>query len=177
VLRILRVFKLARHNTGLQVLVKTGMAARHELGQVLFCFSISVVLFAAVVFYTEEHVTVPYDKPFTSIPHSMWWAIITLCTVGYGDMSPITPLGRLLGCMCCVCGVVMVALPISVISSTFQDKYEEHLETQKIQEAKRHRENEKFRSLRQQQYADSVRNVLQSYLPTPKTWMSPFSKK
>lgn len=66
-LRILRVFKLARHNTGLQVLVKTGMAARHELGQVLFCFSISVVLFAAVVFYTEEHVTVPYDKPFTSV--------------------------------------------------------------------------------------------------------------
>ena len=102
---------------------------------------------------------------FFQIPHSMWWAIITLCTVGYGDMSPITPLGRLLGplsenvwgcpskrilnfddpgCMCCVCGVVMVALPISVISSTFQDKYEEHLETQKIQEAKRHRENEVF---------------------------------
>ena len=100
---------------------------------------------------------------FFQIPHSMWWAIITLCTVGYGDMSPITPLGRLLGalsenmwgcpskrilnfhgpgCMCCVCGVVMVALPISVISSTFQDKYEEHLETKKIQEAKRHRENE-----------------------------------
>ena len=47
----------------------SAMAARNELGQVTFCFSISVVLFAAIIFYTEEHVDVPYDKPFLSIPH------------------------------------------------------------------------------------------------------------
>lgn len=142
VVRILRVFKLARHNTGLQVLAKTATEARNELGQVAFCFTIAVVLFAAIVFYTEEHVETPWGQPFQSIPHSMWWAIITLCTVGYGDMSPITPLGKVFGSMCCVAGVVMVALPISVISSTFQDMYQEHLEGQKIVEAQRLRQKQ-----------------------------------
>eukprot|EP00802_Teleaulax_amphioxeia_P024242 Tamp_24913.p1 GENE.Tamp_24913~~Tamp_24913.p1 ORF type:complete len:192 (-),score=27.16 Tamp_24913:178-753(-) len=67
----------------------------------------------------------------------MWWAVITLCTVGYGDLVPLSPFGKLFGSMCCVAGVVMVALPISVISSTFQDQYQEHIENEKILEGKR----------------------------------------
>uniref|UniRef100_A0A7S4H881 Ion transport domain-containing protein n=1 Tax=Guillardia theta TaxID=55529 RepID=A0A7S4H881_GUITH len=133
VLRILRVFKLARHSDGLQVLGKTAIAARNELSQALFCFIILVILFAAIVFYAEDNAANPYGEPFLSIPHSMWWAVITLCTIGYGDMTPVTDTGRLFGSMACVAGVVMVALPISVISSTFQEKYAEHMEKQKIE--------------------------------------------
>jgi hypothetical protein len=62
----------------------------------------------------------------------MWWAVITLCTIGYGDMVPSTGLGKAVGAMACVSGVVMVALPISVISSTFQAKFQEHTERLKV---------------------------------------------
>jgi len=134
VLRVLRVFKLARHSGGLQVLAETAIAARNELFQVLFCFSILVILFAAIVYYAEEQDNV--GPAFESIPHSMWWAVITLCTIGYGDMVPTSPLGQLCGGMACVSGVVMVALPISVISSTFQTKYAEHTERQLLAEAR-----------------------------------------
>uniref|UniRef100_A0A7S0TWC5 Ion transport domain-containing protein n=1 Tax=Hemiselmis andersenii TaxID=464988 RepID=A0A7S0TWC5_HEMAN len=133
VLRVLRVFKLARHSGGLQVLAETAIAARNELFQVFFCFSILVILFAAVVYYTEEQD--PIEPHFQSIPHSMWWAVITLCTIGYGDMVPNTGLGQAVGAMACVSGVVMVALPISVISSTFTAKFQEHTERKKLLEA------------------------------------------
>ena len=65
----------------------------------------------------------------------MWWAVITLCTIGYGDMVPSTGLGKAVGAMACVSGVVMVALPISVISSTFQAKFQEHTERLKVKKS------------------------------------------
>lgn len=71
-----------------------------------------------------------------SIPHSMWWAVITLCTIGYGDLVPTSAFGQLCGGMACVSGVVMVALPISVISSTFQKKYQEHMDRQAAADTK-----------------------------------------
>lgn len=145
VLRVLRVFKLARHSAGLQVLAETAISARNELFQVFFCFSILAILFAAIVYYTEEQSM--ESREFVSIPHAMWWSVITLCTIGYGDMVPATGLGQAVGAMACVSGVVMVALPISVISQTFQAKFQEHTERQKMIE----RHNEQIRAEKERQ--------------------------
>jgi voltage-gated potassium channel len=91
IMRVLRIFKLSRHSNGLQVLAKTGMACKHELGLLLFCLLVFSLLFSAVLFFAEEDVG---GTGFESIPHTMWWAVVTITTVGYGDLAPETYLGR-----------------------------------------------------------------------------------
>lgn len=59
-----------------------------------------------------------------SIPHSLWWAIITMTTVGYGDMSPQTPIGKVVGFMCALVGLLCIALPIPGFIAKFQMLYE-----------------------------------------------------
>jgi voltage-gated potassium channel Kch len=68
-------------------------------------------------------VTDPYHQPFSSIPHTIWWAIVTMTSTGYGDMVPITALGKLFGTAAAVSGVILIALPISVISTTFSAEF------------------------------------------------------
>ena len=63
------------------------------------------------------------NSNFKSIPRSFWWAIITLSTVGYGDMSPTTVIGKLIGALCAAFGILMVALPISVIGNNYTFYY------------------------------------------------------
>ena len=91
IMRVLRIFKLSRHSNGLQVLAKTGMACKHELGLLLFCLLVFSLLFSAVLFFAEENMV---NTGFESIPHTMWWAVVTITTVGYGDLAPETTLGR-----------------------------------------------------------------------------------
>ena len=62
----------------------------------------------------------------------MWWAVVTMTTIGYGDMYPETGLGQALGVICALSGVVMVAVPISVLSMTFSFKFAEHMQRQKV---------------------------------------------
>ena len=91
VLRILRIFKLSRHSDGIQVLGKTAIACREELALLLFCLVIFSLLFSALLYFSEEKVP---ETRFESIPHAMWWAVVTITTVGYGDLAPETTLGR-----------------------------------------------------------------------------------
>lgn len=81
---------------------------------------------------------------FENIGDGIWWAIITFATVGYGDIYPITPLGKLLGCIICLFGVAMVAIPTGIISSSFmsmiQKKERQQMQAEKEQEEKRQEE-------------------------------------
>eukprot|EP00293_Proteomonas_sulcata_P019426 CAMPEP_0184291928 /NCGR_PEP_ID=MMETSP1049-20130417/3799_1 /TAXON_ID=77928 /ORGANISM="Proteomonas sulcata, Strain CCMP704" /LENGTH=284 /DNA_ID=CAMNT_0026599507 /DNA_START=27 /DNA_END=877 /DNA_ORIENTATION=- len=104
-----------------------------------------VILFGSAIYFVEEQSSCPISDPgcsnsFVSIPHSMWWAIITLTTVGYGDEVPVTGLGKLVASLCVVVGVIMLGGPISVMSSTFGEKY---AETQKMQLLLKQRERQK----------------------------------
>uniref|UniRef100_A0A914C2L1 BTB domain-containing protein n=1 Tax=Acrobeloides nanus TaxID=290746 RepID=A0A914C2L1_9BILA len=117
-IRILRLFKLTQHHRGLQILIHTFRASAKELILLVFFLVLGIVIFAALVFYAEKMEHNP-ENQFKSIPVGLWWAIITMTTVGYGDMTPHTYMGRLVGSLCAIMGVLTIALPVPVIVSNF----------------------------------------------------------
>lgn len=96
-------------------------ASSYELGLLLLILLIPVVLFSSMMFYVENNLD--HNTKFSSIPESFWWSLITMTTVGYGDMVPKTTPGQIIGGACAICGVLMVALPISIIGSNFNLYY------------------------------------------------------
>lgn len=117
-LRLMRFFKIARYSTGMRSLLDAMYAERHALGA---CFGIlgGLVLMSASLMHLVEHDAQP-DK-FGTIPDAMYWAIITLATVGYGDVVPITPIGKVVAAFTAIFGLVMVALPVGILATAFSE--------------------------------------------------------
>ncbi|VDK69712.1 unnamed protein product [Dibothriocephalus latus] len=93
IVRVMRLFKLTRYISGLKILILTFKASAKELTLLVFFLMVFIVLFAALVFYAERFS--PSSKSdFTSIPIGLWWAIVTMTTVGYGDMAPKSSAGK-----------------------------------------------------------------------------------
>jgi len=84
----------------------------------IFFLIIGIVIFASLVYYAERIQYNPTND-FTSIPVGLWWAIVTMTTVGYGDMTPKTYVGMFVGSLCALTGVLTIALPVPVIVSNF----------------------------------------------------------
>jgi len=118
IIRIMRLFKLTRHSPGLKILIHTFKASAHELTLLVFFLVLGIVIFASLVYYAERIQYNPTND-FTSIPVGLWWAIITMTTVGYGDMTPKTYVGMFVGSICALTGVLTIALPVPVIVSNF----------------------------------------------------------
>ncbi|VDK82360.1 unnamed protein product [Litomosoides sigmodontis] len=118
IVRILRLFKLTQHSSGLKILIQTFKASAQELLLLVFFVLLGIVIFAALIYYAERVETNPGNQ-FHSIPVGLWWAIITMCTIGFGDMVPKTYLGMLVGSICALMGVLTIALPVPVIVSNF----------------------------------------------------------
>jgi len=126
--RVFRIFKLSRHSKGLQILGQTIHASMRELGLLIFFLFICVILFSSAVYFAEageEH-----DSHFDSIPHAFWLAVVTMTTVGYGDMYPTSEWGKLVGSMCAIAGVLTIALPVPVIVSNFNYFYHREIDSE-----------------------------------------------
>ncbi|BES94545.1 K_tetra [Nesidiocoris tenuis] len=122
IVRILRLFKLTRHSPGLKILIHTFKASAKELALLVFFLVLGIVVFASLVYYAERLQANP-DNDFKSIPEGLWWAIVTMTTVGYGDMVPKTYIGMFVGVLCALAGVLTIALPVPVIVSNFSMFY------------------------------------------------------
>lgn len=120
VVRVLRLFRFVKLSYGLQIIIQTLKASVQELFLLLLILLIPVVLFSSIVYYVENLLQKDNNKTqFESIPASIWWCLITMTTVGYGDITPVSPEGKIVGGMVAICGILIVALPISVIGSNF----------------------------------------------------------
>ena len=115
-IRLLRILKFTHYSYALQDVGRSLYEERRAFTATLYVLGV-VMIMASTVLYLAEH-TVQPDK-FGSIPDAMWWAIITLTTVGYGDVSPITPLGKVLGGVVAIMGVCTVALITGILASSF----------------------------------------------------------
>uniref|UniRef100_A0A8D9EB56 Potassium voltage-gated channel protein Shaw n=1 Tax=Cacopsylla melanoneura TaxID=428564 RepID=A0A8D9EB56_9HEMI len=122
IIRILRLFKLTRHSPGLKILIHTFKASAKELTLLVFFLVLGIVVFASLVYYAERLQANP-ENDFNSIPLGLWWALVTMTTVGYGDMVPKTYVGMFVGALCALAGVLTIALPVPVIVSNFSRFY------------------------------------------------------
>lgn len=115
-LRLLRLLKLTRYYSAWQTLAAVFTAQRQSFLMSGFLMGILLVLSASFM-YAIEHEAQP--EKFADIPSAMWWAIVTLCTIGYGDVTPITTAGKVFGGLVSVLGLVMYALPAGIVASGF----------------------------------------------------------
>ena len=124
VLRLARLAKISRFIPAFDVLGATLSRAGQQLFTTL-AMAMALVYISAVLLYFVEGVGGQQQESFASIPRAIWWAIATLTTVGYGDVYPITPLGRFFASVIAIAGIGMVALPAGVFASAFSDEIRE----------------------------------------------------
>jgi len=117
--RLFRLFKLARYSESMQTLGQVFKSKAGDLGVAFFVLFI-VWIFASTLMYHAEHEAQP--DSFGSIPLSMWWGIITLTTIGYGDVYPITVLGKIIGTGVAVLGIAVYAIPAGIMASAFTEE-------------------------------------------------------
>lgn len=140
--RMLRIFKASKYNEGTKLLSQTILRSLPVLSLLFFFTALGVVLFGSLIFFmeggkyevTEEYPNGAYMRsnligiqevtPYTSIPVACYWVVVTATTVGFGDLYPTSGGGRLVACFCMYIGLLVLALPITVVGSNFTMVYE-----------------------------------------------------
>jgi len=119
VLGVVRVLKLARYLPALQTLASVLHREGRSLQSALFMMFLLLLTASTTLYMVERHVN---PSAFDSIPHAMWWGIVTLTTVGYGDAVPLSPLGKMLAGCTALLGIGMFALPASILANGFAEE-------------------------------------------------------
>ena len=120
-LRLLRILKLNHYNSALDDLFGAIVEEKKSFMTTLYIFSVAFVLSSSLIYYAEHKVQ---PEAFRSIPDAMYWSIITLTTVGYGDVSPITVFGKSIAAITAIFGVVVVALLTGIVANAFNAQME-----------------------------------------------------
>jgi len=127
--RLFRIFKLARYADSMRTLGRVLRSRREELLVTLFVVVVLLVFASSAMYYVEREAQ---PEQFSSIPASMWWGVATLTTVGYGDVYPVTPAGRLLGAAIAILGVGLFALPTGILASAFSEELQKKRRRERV---------------------------------------------
>ena len=125
ILRVLRVAKLSRYNTAMKTFSLVMAREKRAFAAAMFVTLLITILAGAIV-YEVEHPAQP--EKFDTMFRAIYWAVITLASVGYGDISPITPIGQMFTMMLAVLGIGIVALPAGILGSAFSDQLQQDRE-------------------------------------------------
>ena len=114
--RLLRILKISHYNTALQDLALAIYDERKSFVSAIYIFTVTLLITSSLIFFAENS---KQPEDFRSIPDAIWWSLITLTTVGYGDVSPITPVGKIIGAITALLGVCTVALLTGIVGNAF----------------------------------------------------------
>lgn len=117
--RLTRIFKLGRDSSSLKLFVQALRGVKNELKFTLFLSSLAILFSASAIYYLEHEAQ---PEKFSSITESIWWATVSLATVGYGDVYPITPGGKIFASLISLIGIGIVAIPTGIISASFVEE-------------------------------------------------------
>jgi len=117
---------MGKSSAGIKLMACTVIDSFKVLSVLIFTTLITMVVFSSAVFYFEEgEETGAMASHFLSIPRTFWWCLVTMTTVGYGDAYPLTTAGRVVAVLTMFVGVLIIALPITVIGTSFSNQYEQ----------------------------------------------------
>ena len=133
-LRLLRVLKLSRYSTSIRLLVDALEKEARAIAAAVFVLSLLVLVAASLVYLAEQRAQ---PDAFGTIPDALWWSVITMTTVGFGDVVPVTPFGKIIGGVIAVIGIGMVALPAGLLAAAFSEQI--HLRDQRFEAEVEHR--------------------------------------
>ncbi len=145
-LRLLRLFKLSANSSAITHILYQALSKSFHAGSyILFCVCVGIVLFGSIIYILEGgeyKVTAEYPygqyyrktidgtdyevTPYQDIPVAMYWAVVTLTTLGYGDFYPTSPYGRVIASICSIFGVLVLAFPVSLLGTYFNEAHHEH---------------------------------------------------
>lgn len=164
--RVTRIFKMSKNFQGLAILAATFRKSAAALLMLFLFMLIFSILFATLIYTVEGGTWDAYRRqyvrpdgslsPFESIPVSMWWTIVTMCTVGYGDQYPVTPLGKVIAIFTMFCGLIVLSLPITIIGANFNLEYRELTQRQHRDRAKEKRKEEQTSKRLPDDAADAI---------------------
>eukprot|EP01006_Ploeotia_vitrea_P052612 TRINITY_DN67713_c1_g1_i1.p2 TRINITY_DN67713_c1_g1~~TRINITY_DN67713_c1_g1_i1.p2 ORF type:complete len:454 (+),score=242.72 TRINITY_DN67713_c1_g1_i1:83-1444(+) len=125
--RIFRLFKISRYSSYMQIMGEAMKRSSDAFGLLLFFISIAVIIFSSLMYFAEKDtVDESGEHVFRSIPATFYWCIVTMTTVGYGDIFPRTTFGKIIASVTMICGILVIALPVTILGSNFSDVYSLH---------------------------------------------------
>lgn len=127
--RIVRLLKLSRYSQSLQTLVSVFRSKKDELLVTLFVVFVLLVISSSLMYYAEKDAQ---PQAFASIPNAMWWTVVTLTTVGYGDAYPVTVAGKIIGAIVAVLGIALFAMPTAILGSGFLEEIQKNKEKPQV---------------------------------------------
>ncbi|XP_046381168.1 potassium voltage-gated channel subfamily C member 3-like [Haliotis rufescens] len=141
VLRVLRLFHLTKHITGARVLVYTFKSSCREVGFVALLVAINSIVFGTLVYFVDSH-------KMQNIPEACWWAVITMTTVGYGDITPSNAVSKCLGVLCACMGILVLAITMPLFVNNFITFYSFAKETSDLTKTRNGEQHTTFSSVR-----------------------------